>query len=123
MLNRTHHMADIMRNTLLNIAMIISLLGQLLVPSFAMSNEMAMSDMQSSSMHQSTMMQSDCDTNDDCCLNDMSQCISHCHAVANAFLLSTTNLTDALLTSAKVSSPLWTSTPTILVSQNPPPIA
>jgi hypothetical protein len=123
MLNRTHHMADIMRNTLLNIAMIISLLGQLLVPSFAMSNEMAMSDMQSSSMHQSTMMQSDCDTNDDCCLNDMSQCISHCHAVANAFLLSATNLTDALLTSAKVSSPLWTSTPTILVSQNPPPIA
>jgi hypothetical protein len=119
MLNRTHHMADIMRNTLLNIAMIISLLGQLLVPSFAMSNEMAMSDMQSSSMHQSTMMQSDCDTNDDCCLNDMSQCISHCHAVANAFLLSATNLTNALLTSAKVSSPLWTSTPTILVSQNP----
>lgn len=123
MFNRTHHMAYIMRNTLLNIAMIISLLGQLLVPSFAMSNEMAMSDMQSNSMHPLTMMQSDCDTNDDCCLNDISQCISHCHAVANTFLLSATNLTDALLTSVKVNSPLWISTPATLVSQNPPPIA
>ncbi|WP_244212455.1 hypothetical protein [Shewanella livingstonensis] len=100
------------------------------MPSFAMSNEMlkstqmTMSDAQSSSSHQSVMMDTDCDNDPNCCLGDMSQCISHCHAIANTFTLFTAiELITIGLTSAKASLPLWVSTPSNLSSQNPPPIA
>jgi hypothetical protein len=117
-----------MLKVLLNIAIIVSLTGQLLMPSFAVSNEMTELDMQSSSVHQSTMMESDCDSHGDsnhsCCIDDISQCISHCHAVANLFVLFLgSDLTATLLTSAKISPPLWISTPVTIASQNPPPIA
>ncbi|QDE32007.1 hypothetical protein FH971_14185 [Shewanella polaris] len=109
---------------LLNIAIILALIVQLLVPNTAMSNEMSESDMQSISMSHSIMMDNDCDDTDNCCLDNSSHCISHCHAVANAFvLLSDSNLVNNLFTSSKVNSTLWISTPASLGSQNPPPIA
>jgi hypothetical protein len=137
-----------MLKVLLNIAIILSLVGQLLMPSFAVSNEMfkssqltisseiamptemVMSDSQSTtslqkiSSNQSVIMDTDCDNDANCCLGDMSQCISHCHAIANAFILfSGIELTAILLTSTKVNLPLWVSTPSDLSSQNPPPTA
>ncbi|WP_259395280.1 MULTISPECIES: hypothetical protein [unclassified Shewanella] len=100
------------------------------MPSFAMSNEMSMpaemvmSDAQSSPPHQSAMMNTDCDNEPNCCLGDMSQCISHCHAIANTFTFFTgIELISIGLTSTKASLPLWVSTPSNLSSQNPPPIA
>jgi len=119
-----------MLKVLLNIAIIISLVGQLLMPSFAMSNEMSMpaemvmTNSQLSPPHQSAMIATDCAGNDNCCLGDTSQCISHCHAIANTFaLFSGIELITIRLTSAKASLPLWVSTPSNLSNQNPPPIA
>jgi hypothetical protein len=116
-----------MLKILLNIAIILSLVGQLFMPSYAMSNEMTMSGSQSSNLHPSTMIDIDCDNydhNDNCCSDNISQCISHCHAIAHAFMLfSGEELTAIRLTGAQVSLALWVSTPTTLTSQNPPPIA
>jgi hypothetical protein len=126
-----------MLKILLNIAIILSLVGQLFMPSYAMSNgmtnemtmstEMTMSGSQSSNLHPSTMIDIDCDNydhNDNCCSDNISQCISHCHAIAHAFMLfSGEEFTAIRLTGAKVSLALWVSTPTTLTSQNPPPIA
>jgi hypothetical protein len=93
------------------------------MPSYAMSNEMAMPDSQSNNPHQSAIIASDCDNNANCCLGDMSQCIHHCHAIASAFaLFSGIELITIGLTSAKASLPLWISTPTSLTSPNPPPM-
>ncbi|MCT8988094.1 hypothetical protein [Shewanella phaeophyticola] len=101
----------------------MTLITQLLVPSNAMSSDMSESSMQSNSMSHSVMMDNDCD-DDNCCAEDSSHCISHCHVVANAFvLLSGSNLINNLFTSSKVDSTLWISTPASLGSQNPPPIA
>ncbi|WP_434939917.1 hypothetical protein ACRWQN_04545 [Shewanella sp. HL-SH8] len=108
---------------LLNLAIILAIIVQLLMPNTVMSNEMSESVMQSNSMTQSLMMDNDCDGTDNCCPEDSSNCISHCHAVANAFvLLPDLNLISTLLSSSKVGSSLWVSTPALIVSQNPPPI-
>ncbi|MBB1364080.1 MULTISPECIES: hypothetical protein [Shewanella] len=113
-----------MTKILLNLAVILALITQLLMPNNAMSSEMSESSMQTSSMSHSVMMDNDCDDTDNCCPEDSSHCISHCHAVANAFvLLSDSNLVNDLFTSSKVNSTLWISTPASLGSQNPPPIA
>ena len=115
---------------LLNLAVILTLITQLLVPSNAMSSDISASSMQSNSMSHSVMMDNDCDDNDcdddnyNCCAEDSSHCISHCHVVANAFvLLSGSNLINNPFTSSKVDSTLWISTPVSLGSQNPPPMA
>jgi len=110
---------------LLNLAVILTLITQLLVPSNAMSSDISASSMQSNSMSHSVMMDNDCDDdNYNCCAEDSSHCISHCHVVANAFvLLSGSNLINNPFTSSKVDSTLWISTPVSLGSQNPPPIA
>lgn len=113
-----------MTKIFLNLAVILALITQLLMPSNAMSSEMSESSMQSSSMSHSVMMGNDCDDIDNCCAEDSSHCINHCHAVANVFvLLSDSNLVNDIFTSSKVDSTLWVSTPALLGSQNPPPIA